>query len=83
MQVNLVQEERIFDANREAESKELRSLQDLEDFYNQWITLLNSQMQVNAKPVALSNSQMNYVTSLPAKCLTTRRRDLRMRLWSG
>lgn len=82
MQVNLIQEERIFDANREAESKELRSLQDLEDFYNQWITLLNSQMQVNAKTVALSNSQMHDVTSLLANGLTTRRREFEVTLQS-
>lgn len=82
MQVNLVQEERIFDANREAESKELRSLQDLEDFYNQWITMLDSQMQVNAKTLALSNSQMHDVTSLLANGLTTRRREFEVTLQS-
>jgi protein involved in polysaccharide export with SLBB domain len=82
MQVNLVQEERIFDANREAESKELRSLQDLEDFYNQWITMLGSQMQVNAKTIALSNAQMHDVTSLLANGLTTRRREFEATLQS-
>ena len=82
MQVSLIQEERIFNANRDAESKELRSLQELEDFYTQLITTLDSQLQINAKTVALSTSQMHDLDSLLAKGLTTRSRELEVTLQS-
>jgi protein involved in polysaccharide export with SLBB domain len=82
IQVNLVQEERIFDANREAERQEIRSLQELEDFYHQSITMLDSQLQTNAKTVALSDSQMHDVTSLVANGLTTHTRQFEVMVQS-
>ncbi len=67
MQVSLIQEERIFNANRDAESKGAPISSRAGRHILQLITTLDSQLQINAKTVALSTSQMHDLDSLLAK----------------
>jgi len=82
-QSSLVQETWIFDANREAERKELRSLQELKDFYDRETSLLENQLQLNAKTVELSALEMSDVATLVKKGLTTRQREIEVGLQSA
>ncbi|MGD9804042.1 MAG: polysaccharide biosynthesis/export family protein [Hyphomicrobiaceae bacterium] len=79
---SLSQEKRIFDVNREWERKELRALQELEQFYIKEIALLEERLRVNAKTVALIATEKVDLTSLRGQGLTTRQRQFDIELQS-